>query len=351
MPKISICIPTYNRANFIEKTISSVLNQTFKDFELIVRIDGSIDNTKEILDKIHDSRLKVLNNGKNVGYIETMHRLTDDSSCDWIQFLSDDDLLMPEYLENCVIAIDNVDNLGFVVTANNFIDSDGNYIYKVKKKYIKPEDYYKNIKDLIVFKPTEMLGNFTRMSIPLMNGKYKEILPTAFPSHIFNKKYLKYIGGSDPKLFYNHDSLVVADISCLAHCAYIDKSLVNYRIHANLSQAAGLSVEFVRQYFLFIDKFISFLNKENIKIENIRDNLLKSFEKNFFVWNGHLMRLASKGNSLIKKNNNIRKNLKLVYKYIPSAKNKYFFIKLLAYTLHPRIINVIGILYFKYVKR
>ena len=59
MPKVSILLASYNHAAFIKRTIESIQRQTFQDFEIIVVIDGSTDNTREVLNSIVDERLHV----------------------------------------------------------------------------------------------------------------------------------------------------------------------------------------------------------------------------------------------------------------------------------------------------
>ena len=60
MPKISVIIPLYNKEKTIKKTIESVLNQTFTDFEIIVVNDGSTDRSLEIVKRINDSRIRII---------------------------------------------------------------------------------------------------------------------------------------------------------------------------------------------------------------------------------------------------------------------------------------------------
>ena len=66
-PFVSIVIPTYNRAYCINRAISSVLNQSFRDLELIIVDDGSTDGTEEILKDYIDERIRVVVHGHNRG--------------------------------------------------------------------------------------------------------------------------------------------------------------------------------------------------------------------------------------------------------------------------------------------
>ena len=67
LPKVSVIIPTYNRAHLLERSIRSVLDQTYQDFELIVVDDGSTDNTEEIVARFGDDRLKYIRRNQSSG--------------------------------------------------------------------------------------------------------------------------------------------------------------------------------------------------------------------------------------------------------------------------------------------
>src|SRR4028119_812278 len=98
MSLISVIIPVYNGEKTIQETIESVLNQTFTDFELIVINDGSQDATLEIVERIQDSRLKVLSY-PNAGQAASRNRGLSHASGEYISFIDADDLWTPDKLE------------------------------------------------------------------------------------------------------------------------------------------------------------------------------------------------------------------------------------------------------------
>jgi glycosyltransferase involved in cell wall biosynthesis len=98
-PVVSVIIRTYNRALLLQKAITSVLNQTFQDFEIIVVNNYSTDNTIEVVKSFNDERIKIVNI-RNRGIIAKSHNVgLKESHGDYIAFLDDDDLWCPEKLE------------------------------------------------------------------------------------------------------------------------------------------------------------------------------------------------------------------------------------------------------------
>jgi glycosyltransferase involved in cell wall biosynthesis len=116
-PLISIIIATYNRAPIlVNRTIPSILNQTYKNFEIVVVGDNCIDNTPELIKSITDARLKFYDLDKRGNYPKgikdrwfvqgTKPRNTGMriAKGDWFVFISDDDILLPDHLEKLLNA-------------------------------------------------------------------------------------------------------------------------------------------------------------------------------------------------------------------------------------------------------
>lgn len=97
--KISVIIPTFNRGNLIENSINSVLNQTYKNLEIIVVDDGSTDNTKDIVEKIQDERIKYIKLTENKGGSNARNVGIKNSNGKYISFQDSDDIYYPDKLE------------------------------------------------------------------------------------------------------------------------------------------------------------------------------------------------------------------------------------------------------------
>lgn len=94
--KVSVIIPSFNRASVLERAIKSVLNQTYKNFELIIINDGSTDNTQELLG--HYSDYKIIDT-KNYGVSCARNTGLTHATGEWIAFLDSDDEWLPNKLE------------------------------------------------------------------------------------------------------------------------------------------------------------------------------------------------------------------------------------------------------------
>lgn len=97
--KVSVIIPTYNRAHLIERSIRSVLNQTYKEFELLIIDDGSTDSTKEIVESIKDNRIRYIRCEENGGAAKARNRGIAEAKCDYIAFQDSDDEWYADKLE------------------------------------------------------------------------------------------------------------------------------------------------------------------------------------------------------------------------------------------------------------
>ena len=143
MPKVSVIIPTHNRAEFLRSAITSVLNQTFQDFEIVIVDDASKDHTREVIANFNDTRIKVIHNqvskgdagARNIGLLHT--------NCEYTAFLDDDDEWLPEKLKIQTCLLDNSPpEVGGVCTGCFTIDKVSGRILSIDN--VKIDDIYKD---------------------------------------------------------------------------------------------------------------------------------------------------------------------------------------------------------------
>jgi glycosyltransferase involved in cell wall biosynthesis len=129
VPKVSIIIPTYNRSNLLRLTIESVLAQTYPNIEIIVVDDDSTDDTAAVIEQYAGRviYIKQANQGASVARNTGFQA----ASGEYINFLDDDDLLMPTKIERQVQVLDSHPEIGLVHCGYYHIDADGKPLDKV----------------------------------------------------------------------------------------------------------------------------------------------------------------------------------------------------------------------------
>jgi glycosyltransferase involved in cell wall biosynthesis len=128
-PKVSVIILTYNRNDMVLKSVGSVLNQTFRDYELLVLDDGSTDDTLSNLARIRDPRLTVLVL-EHSGHISNLRNTgLQSTSGKYIAFLDSDDHWVNDHLHTQVNILEKDETLGFV-TSDISVYNDQNVIFQ-----------------------------------------------------------------------------------------------------------------------------------------------------------------------------------------------------------------------------
>lgn len=167
---VSIVMPAYNCDSFIKQSIESVINQTYKNWELIIINDCSTDKTEEIIKSYSDKRITTYKNNKQKGVSYSRNKGISFCSSEWIAFIDSDDIWENNKLEEQLEIVSN--NKEFIFTGSKFINENGKQI-----KYIQNVPEKININELLK-------QNLISCSSVLINKKH--LINHPFPEGIEN---------------------------------------------------------------------------------------------------------------------------------------------------------------------
>ena len=140
----SIVVPLYNKVRSIEKTLFSVLQQSYTDFEVIIIDDGSTDDGGDIVDKIDDHRLTMVKQ-ENMGVSAARNKGAEIARYPYLVFVDADDELAPDYLKHMVELTNYYPNAGAYCTRYHFV-KENNYtpckIHQMKSQMTLFTDYF-----------------------------------------------------------------------------------------------------------------------------------------------------------------------------------------------------------------
>lgn len=213
MPKVAVILSTYNGEKFLKEQIDSILNQTYKNFDLIVRDDGSKDSSVNIIEQYMNtnSNIKLIKEG-NIGFIKSFYKLLEIADgYEYYCFADQDDVWEKEKIELLINELEkqdsNTPNLAF--SASDYYDENMNFI---KKGHTNRKASFRNSLVECVSQGMTMVINKTARDIVISNKSKNSIF---------------------------HDQWCYMVCSGLGTVKYVPKALVRYRRLNNSVTAEG----------------------------------------------------------------------------------------------------------------
>ena len=121
-PLVSICVPTYNNARFLTRSLNSIMNQTYKNIEIIVSDNASTDNTEGLIRSFTDKRIRYHRLPVNISFIKNWNKSIQLANAEYRALYHSDDIYMPEIVEKEIEFLVKHPHIGAVFTLGRFID-------------------------------------------------------------------------------------------------------------------------------------------------------------------------------------------------------------------------------------
>ncbi|MBS4026627.1 MAG: glycosyltransferase [Clostridia bacterium] len=196
LPKVSIVLPVYNHADMVGPCLSSLLNQTYQDFEIVLVNDGSTDGLVEALLSFTDKRIRCFHFSKNKGLPKALNQGLRLSRGKYLTWTSADNLHLPTYLEKLVEVLERESACGSVYSDYIQIDENGNFIKNMSK------------------------------GIYRLNGKVNY-----GPSFLYKSETANQVGFFDETLFGTEDRDYSIRMAAAAPVFWFPQVLYEYRMH------------------------------------------------------------------------------------------------------------------------
>jgi len=272
MPKVSIILPVYNVAPYLDEAMQTLLSQTFQDFEIIAVNDGSTDNSLEILEKYaaQDSRISCYTQ-ENQGQSAARNLALKHAQGEYIYFMDSDDTIDKDAIRKCYDYISS--------TKADFIFFDAEIMYEEGALPV-PWNYKRTH---LLEENKQYSGDFL-LNMMLDNRKHSCVVWALF----IRKQYLDRIQLSFYPGIIHEDELYTTILTLSSHNIYcLQQSLVNHRVRRSSTMGIKYSERNINCYLTVIDELLKFQDTPLIH-KFARYTLSKVF------YTGHVLPLQQK---------------------------------------------------------
>lgn len=212
--KFAVILSAYNGEKYIQEQLESILSQTYKNIEIVVRDDGSKDNTIQIVEQyINKGKNIRLIKGKNLGFVKSFFELLKLVEADYYAYCDQDDIWKKDKIERAYLGLSKLDD-----TKPNLFFSNS--------------DYYDMEMNFVAHGEKEKVYNFRNSLVECV---------TQGMAMCINKKARDMIVKNIPEKCTFHDQWTYMLCSAFGELYYDDKSLVKYRRHTKAVTAEGKS--------------------------------------------------------------------------------------------------------------
>lgn len=254
MPKVSICIPTYNTARYLPCAIESVLEQDFTDFELVICDDGSTDNTPEICQGYKDLRIRYIRLPGKSGQAGNFNRCIREARGEYLTILHADDYFLPGFITDRVSRLDANPQFGFVFGAVRVVDAEGESLSE-SGRWTEDRSFAKGA-----------------LVEPLLFGC---ILSP--PSLMVRKALVNEAGLFRTDLTWGHDWEWAIRLAENAGAYYVSEPMSAYRVHDASGTAEQLNAaKNGRQERRILQETLARLSQVDGRVEKLRSDVFKA---------------------------------------------------------------------------
>ena len=214
MARVTVLMPTYNVAPWVEEAIQSVLNQTYRDFELLVVDDASTDDTLDHVRSIQDDRIRIAAFPDNVGLAENLNRGIDIIDTELVARMDGDDIAEPDWLETGIHVLDTMPDVG--------ICSFGFQFFGAKTSLVRFPEHHEDSKAQMLFGCT--------------------VIVPVFRKSVFSDNHLRY----STEAFPAEDYMMWSNAYRVTQIYNVQRTLFHYRTHASQISTARREAQIVK---------------------------------------------------------------------------------------------------------
>ncbi|MDD2653618.1 MAG: glycosyltransferase family 2 protein [Candidatus Omnitrophica bacterium] len=269
-PLVSVCVPTYNDSNYLKKSLESIINQTYKDLEIIVCDNASTDNTKEIVDSFKDERIKYYKSSKTTSCITNWNFGLKMAKGECIAIYHSDDIYEPQIIEKEVNFLLSNLRVGAVFSLDKLI----------------------NEKDIFIGNGVELPKNIGNSAILDFSVLFQELLYKSgsflvTPTFMTKRNVIDNVGLFDETLKYGDSDGSGSDMALWLKIAekysigILKERLIRRRISRSRGTYRYESTRISRaNHFVILDEYLnSSLEAKNIQLKK---SVLGQYEFNKF---------------------------------------------------------------------